>query len=61
VSKKGTRQRPALGKGTRQRPALGKEALCRVLEKKHSAKYLTLGKDFFSGSDQSPVDSKDIF
>jgi hypothetical protein len=37
-------------KGARQRPALGKEALCRVPEKKHSAKYLTLGKDLFSGS-----------
>jgi hypothetical protein len=40
-----------LKKGTRQRPALGKEALCRVPEKKHSAKYLTLGKDLFSGSE----------
>jgi hypothetical protein len=30
---------------------LGKEALCQVPEKKHSAKYLTLGKDFFSGSE----------
>jgi hypothetical protein len=30
--------------------ALGKELLCRVLEKKHSAKSLALGKDLFSGS-----------
>jgi hypothetical protein len=37
-------------KGAWQRPALGKESLCRVPEKKHSAKYLTLGKDLFSGS-----------
>jgi len=31
---------------------LGKELLCRVPENKHSAKYLTLGKDADSGSDR---------
>jgi len=31
--------------------AFGKEALCRVLERKHSAKYLTLDKDPDSGSE----------
>jgi hypothetical protein len=32
--------------------ALGKELLCRVPEKKHSAKYLALGKEPNSGSDR---------
>jgi hypothetical protein len=31
--------------------ALGKELLCRVPEKKHSAKHLALGKESNSGSD----------
>jgi hypothetical protein len=31
--------------------ALDKELLCRVLEKKHSAKHLALGKEPNSGSD----------
>ena len=32
------------------RAALGKEPLCRVPDKKHSAKRVTLGKDAISGS-----------
>jgi hypothetical protein len=33
---------------------LGKELLCRVPEKKHSAKYLVLGKEPNSGSEVAP-------
>jgi hypothetical protein len=48
VSEKGARQKSLC---RALKTTLGKDALCRVPEKKHSAKYLTLGKDLFSGSD----------